>query len=420
MKKIIALLMLLASQQWLTAQSVGIGTNSPSAGAALDVQSTSKGMLVPRMSTAQRDAITPAPAGLLVFDNSTGSFWFKGNNNWIELVDTAKSTWRKNGDNTYTGVGANIGVRTTSPKYPLDVFTNDALDGYAMRLRNPNSTAGTKTSLLLSSSNVFLPGPSYGASAITSLAGFANSQHLLFSTSRFLLGPEERMRIDSSGNVGIGLTLPETKLHIVAGTDVTNTDGGFLQLGFTNGRNIGIDDNEIQQRNNGVPAKLTLQNGGGGLQVGNSTGTFNFLATGELTRNGITGTSDILPLSYGKVLFDGTKLGGTNNFTVTRVSTGNYDITLPNVTNLYANQDDYTILVTPFKKQNYAGNSFAATALCTINSNNTIKIYIREFDVNYNNISCNCYNETRTFTYITSLPTYVATDASFSFIIYKM
>ena len=420
MKKIIITALLFINHCCLTAQSVGIGTTTPNAGAALDIQSNTKGMLIPRMTTAQRDAISPAPSGLLVFDNTTGSFWFKGNTNWIELVDTAKNSWKQTANEVYARPNTNVGIRTTVPKFPLDVHTNDAVDGYTMRLRNPTNAAGTKTTLLLSSSNYNFFGNAAPASAITSLAGGNSSQHLLFSTCSYIAEPVERIRIDSSGNVGIGLTNPDTKLHIAGGTDVTNTAGGFIQIGNTNNRNIGIDDNEIQQRNNGAVAKLTLQNGGGGMQVGSGTGTFNFLTTGELTRNGITGTSDILPLCYGKVLFDGNKLGGTNNFTVTKTAVGNYVITLPNEANLYANQDSYTILITPYKKQNFGGESFAANVLSTINSNNTITVYVREFDVNYENISCNCFGETRSFSYITSLPNYVATDASFSFIIYKM
>jgi hypothetical protein len=49
-------------------QSVGIGTNVPNSTAILDVQSTNKGMLTPRMSTTQRKAIAGPAAGLLVFD----------------------------------------------------------------------------------------------------------------------------------------------------------------------------------------------------------------------------------------------------------------------------------------------------------------------------------------------------------------
>ncbi len=420
MRTSLVMAILLVASALLSAQSVGIGTATPNPGAALEIQSSTQGMLIPRMSSAQRDAISPAPAGLLVFDNTTGSFWFKGNSNWIELVDTAKNSWKRNGDDSYSTPAANIGVRTTAPKFPVDVHTSDAMDGYAMRLRNPANGAGTKTSLLLSSSSFGFFNNTAPASAITSMAGGNNSQNLLFSTCDYIREPIERVRIDSSGNVGIGLTKPQTKLHIANGTDLSAVEGGLLQIGNSNFRNIAIDDNEIQQRNNGAVAKLSLQNKGGGMQVGSGVGTFNFETTGGLTRNGITGTADILPLSYGKVLFDGTKLGGTNNFTVSKTAVGNYVISLPNETNLYANQDDYTILITPFKKQNLAGESFAATVLSTINSNNTITVYVREFKVNYENISCNCYNETATFSYISGLPTYVATDASFSFIIYKM
>jgi len=41
----------------INAQSVGIGTNSPGSSAMLDVSSTTKGFLVPRMTSAQRSAI---------------------------------------------------------------------------------------------------------------------------------------------------------------------------------------------------------------------------------------------------------------------------------------------------------------------------------------------------------------------------
>lgn len=41
--------------------NVGIGTNTPDASSVLELQSTTQGVLVPRMTTAQRTAIA-APA----------------------------------------------------------------------------------------------------------------------------------------------------------------------------------------------------------------------------------------------------------------------------------------------------------------------------------------------------------------------
>ena len=52
---------------------VGIGTTTPAASALLDVSSTTKGLLPPRMSTAQRDAIASPAAGLIIFNTSTST-----------------------------------------------------------------------------------------------------------------------------------------------------------------------------------------------------------------------------------------------------------------------------------------------------------------------------------------------------------
>jgi len=74
--------------------SINTDGSEANASAMLDVVSTSKGMLAPRMTTAQREAI-PSPAnGLLVFDTSTGSFWyFESNvNDWLELTSILGGT----------------------------------------------------------------------------------------------------------------------------------------------------------------------------------------------------------------------------------------------------------------------------------------------------------------------------------------
>lgn len=49
---------------------VGIGTTAPNASAILDVQSTTKGVRMPNMTTAQKNAITSPAAGLMVFDTT--------------------------------------------------------------------------------------------------------------------------------------------------------------------------------------------------------------------------------------------------------------------------------------------------------------------------------------------------------------
>ena len=81
------LAVLLSAFGFLNAQ-VGINNDNsvPDASAMLDVKSDSKGILVPRMSSSQRMMISNAAAGLLVFDITTESFWFKDGMAWVELV----------------------------------------------------------------------------------------------------------------------------------------------------------------------------------------------------------------------------------------------------------------------------------------------------------------------------------------------
>ncbi len=50
-----------------TYAQVGIGTTTPAASAALDITSTTKGLLIPRMTAAQRDAIISPTQGLIIF-----------------------------------------------------------------------------------------------------------------------------------------------------------------------------------------------------------------------------------------------------------------------------------------------------------------------------------------------------------------
>jgi len=55
----------------LTSGTVGFGTSTPSEKALLDLTSTTKGFLPPRMTTVQRDAITSVPAGLMIYNTTT-------------------------------------------------------------------------------------------------------------------------------------------------------------------------------------------------------------------------------------------------------------------------------------------------------------------------------------------------------------
>ena len=85
LKITIILLIALTSFNSLVVAQVGIGTLSPDASAMLEVNSTEKGMLAPRMTSAQRIAISNPAKGLLVFDTDINVFYFYDGTNWTAL-----------------------------------------------------------------------------------------------------------------------------------------------------------------------------------------------------------------------------------------------------------------------------------------------------------------------------------------------
>jgi hypothetical protein len=64
--------------------NVGIGTSTPAAVSALEVVSTTKGVLFPRMTTTQKLAITPVE-GLVVYDLTTHNLNYYNGSAWVAL-----------------------------------------------------------------------------------------------------------------------------------------------------------------------------------------------------------------------------------------------------------------------------------------------------------------------------------------------
>jgi hypothetical protein len=125
----------------------GIGTTTPNTSAKLEIASTDKGLLIPRMTKAQREAITlpTAANGLMVYqtDDLTGFYvntsttttatWTRVNSNWSRsgndisyTTGNVSTTGNLTGGNvsasTISGFGAN--VLNISANYPLTAADN--------------------------------------------------------------------------------------------------------------------------------------------------------------------------------------------------------------------------------------------------------------------------------------------------------
>lgn len=115
MKKMYGLFCLLFSFCFSFSQAqnnVGINTTSPEASAALDVTSTSQGVLVPRMSQGQRNLISSPATGLLIYQNdNTPGFYFYNGTAWTAIAGGGASLPSQTG---YSGKALTTNGTSTS------------------------------------------------------------------------------------------------------------------------------------------------------------------------------------------------------------------------------------------------------------------------------------------------------------------
>ena len=69
-----------------TYAQTGIGTTAPHASAQLEVSSTTKGFLPPRMTTEQRNAIANPATGLQIYNLTTNTLEYKTASGWVSLI----------------------------------------------------------------------------------------------------------------------------------------------------------------------------------------------------------------------------------------------------------------------------------------------------------------------------------------------
>lgn len=148
---------------------IGIGvTGSVNSSAALEVNSSTKGFLPPRMTTSQRDAISSPENGLIIYNSTTGKLNIRENGSWSELsttnrVQTITGNQTFTGSNTFNGATTLAGTNTISGNTTFtgtSTFNNTATFNNPLTfnsvIRTPNYTTSNRNAISSPSAGMLL------------------------------------------------------------------------------------------------------------------------------------------------------------------------------------------------------------------------------------------------------------------------
>jgi len=266
-------------------QSLSINTDGSTANtsAMLDLKSTTKGLLIPRMTTAQRTAIATPATGLQVYDTDLNLLYFYNGSSWTSL-GASTNFWTLSGGNIYNNTGTNVGIGATAPGDKLEVNGNIRFSGAGTLLAAP-STVGSAYSVTVRAGDPYVP------------IGGAGGSVNITATNNMPSGGSGYGNLGASGNIN----LTSGSGYNTAGGNINITAGQTSCWSLTSNSHSDVN---IQGGANLVAADAASINVYGGGTVGVGCPTANANGGNLILKSGIgtgTGTQGNIQLLNGNV-----------------------------------------------------------------------------------------------------------------------
>jgi len=155
--------------------------------------------------------------GYLLFGDGTGASSYVGQIRYAHSDNSM--TFRTNAADALTlDSSGNVGIGTSSPAHKLVVSGSSSTDFDALILRNSNGTNGSAAVLTFETSSGTEGDDAASAAHIRGIREDSGTDGALAFSTTLAGTPAERMRIDSSGNVGIGTDSPTETLELGDGS----------------------------------------------------------------------------------------------------------------------------------------------------------------------------------------------------------
>ncbi|MDX2001168.1 MAG: hypothetical protein SFW35_01970 [Chitinophagales bacterium] len=223
----------------LAQNNVGIGTQTPDPNAILELLSSDKGLLIPRMTTTQRLAMNPnlgfAQLGLLVFDTDTNNFWYWDGTQWVLAIGPIGPTG-PTGPTGATGIAGADGPTgpagidgATGPTGPAGANGATGATGFVQPGDSPGDTPfWDGTQWITTSSNIYNNNANVGVGTVTPNAKLeVQGTGTTPSTYTFQTldgNGSPTTTINDNGQVGIGTQNPDPSAIV----EITSDVRGFL------------------------------------------------------------------------------------------------------------------------------------------------------------------------------------------------
>lgn len=261
---------------------VAIGASAADNSARLDVTSTNKGLLIPRMTAVQRAAISTPATGLLVYQSDAGTsgagFYYYTGSAWTRLSVVSSLNDLSNALVPASPIG-NVIIGNKPSNYTTSTYNT----GMGYRVYNAitsgqgNTASGSDALMSLTTGNSNLAmGASSTAAATTASSnvalGYGTMNNLISGYSNVATGFSAMETAQGNENVAVGASALRSGQTVMNGSGNVAVGANALQIALDASSNVSI----------GAYSGNTLVSGNNNILIGRSAGSTLTTATNNI------------------------------------------------------------------------------------------------------------------------------------------